>query len=110
MNLLFTPAGLLRNRKFWPLKEPANKTPPYKKLPPKMKEGPLDLVFWTRGMDCILAVCVTDTDAKSYCKHPLTKVLLEMQEKEKKRKYLENCLKQRRHFTPFIVSVDGLLG
>jgi hypothetical protein len=65
--------------------------------------------FWTRGTDCILDVRVTDMDAKSYCKQPPAKVI-ETQEKEKKRKYLENCLKQRRHFTPFVVSVDGLLG
>jgi hypothetical protein len=31
-------------------------------------------------------------------------------EKEKKKKYLEACLEQRRHFTPFVVSTDGLLG
>ena len=36
--------------------------------------------------------------------------VLEAHEKEKKRKYLEPCLKQRRHFTPFVVSADGLLG
>jgi hypothetical protein len=65
--------------------------------------------FWARGTDCILDVRVTDTDAKSYCKRPPAKVL-GTQEKEKKRKYLENCLQQRRHFTPFVVSVDGLLG
>jgi hypothetical protein len=41
---------------------------------------------------------------------PSSQVLLESQEREKKRKYLKNCLKQRRHFTPFVCSVDGLLG
>jgi hypothetical protein len=30
--------------------------------------------------------------------------------KLKKKKYLEACLEQRRHFTPFVCSVDGLLG
>jgi hypothetical protein len=30
-------------------------------------------------------------------------------EREKKKKYLEACLAQRRHFTPFVVSTDGLL-
>jgi hypothetical protein len=30
-------------------------------------------------------------------------------EKEKKKKYLEACLEQRRHFTPFVVSANGLL-
>ena len=36
--------------------------------------------------------------------------VLASQEKLKKRKYLRACLNQRRHFTPFVVSVDGLLG
>jgi hypothetical protein len=54
-------------------------------------------------------VHVTDTDAKSYIKRAPAKVL-ERQEKEKKCKYLEPCLENRRHFTPFVCSVDGLLG
>jgi hypothetical protein len=65
--------------------------------------------FWTAGTDCILDVRVTDTDSKSCCKRTPFKVL-ESQEKEKKRKYLGACLENRRHFTPFVLSVDGLLG
>jgi hypothetical protein len=30
--------------------------------------------------------------------------------KGKKKKYLEACLEQRRTFTPFVVSADGLIG
>ena len=33
-----------------------------------------------------------------------------MAEEEKKRKYLQACLEQRRHFAPFVVSADGMLG
>ena len=65
--------------------------------------------FWKAGTDCILDVRVTDTDSKSYCKRTPFKVL-ESQEKEKKRKYLWTCQENRRHFTPFVLSVDGLLG
>jgi hypothetical protein len=36
--------------------------------------------------------------------------VLETHEKEKKKKYLGPCLEQRRHFTPFVVSTDGLIG
>ena len=36
--------------------------------------------------------------------------VLQKHEREKKKKYLEACLDQRRHFTPFVVSTDGLLG
>ncbi len=33
-----------------------------------------------------------------------------MAEKRKKKKYLKSCTEQRRHFTPFAVSADGMLG
>ena len=66
--------------------------------------------FWKAGTDCILDVRVTDTDAKSCCKRTPFKVLVESQEREKKRKHLGPCLENRRHFTPFVLSVDGLLG
>jgi hypothetical protein len=36
--------------------------------------------------------------------------VLKSQEKEKKWKYLEACLEQRHHFTPFVVSTDGMMG
>ena len=49
--------------------------------------------FWARGTDCMLDVSVTDADAKSCCKRTPAKVL-ESQEKEKKKKYLEACLER----------------
>jgi hypothetical protein len=52
---------------------------------------------------------VTDTDAKAYCSRDPHKVLA-LQECKKKKKYLTACLKQRRHFTHFVVSTDGLIG
>jgi hypothetical protein len=36
--------------------------------------------------------------------------VLEGHEREKKKKFLEACLEQRRHFSPFVASMDGLLG
>ena len=51
----------------------------------------------------------TDTDAKSYQDRPPHKVLAS-QEQEKKKKYLQPLLDQNKHFSPFVVSVDGLLG
>ena len=38
------------------------------------------------------------------------KKYLQEAERAKKRMYLEACLQQRRHFSPFVDSVDGLLG
>lgn len=65
--------------------------------------------LWSRGVDCIIDVRVTDTDAKSYKDQDPSKVLAN-QEREKKRKYLNLLLDQHKHFTPFVVSVDGLIG
>jgi hypothetical protein len=52
---------------------------------------------------------VTDTDAKLYRSQDPHKVLAR-QEREKKKMYLQSCLEQRKHFTPFVVSTDGLIG
>jgi hypothetical protein len=50
-----------------------------------------------------------DTDAPIYqMKDPIK--VLEAAERLKKKKYLQPCLDQHRHFTPFIVSVDVLIG
>jgi hypothetical protein len=65
--------------------------------------------FWKRGHDCVVEVRVTDTDQPTHCKRDPDSVILS-QEMEKKKKYPEPCLEQRRHFTPFVVSIDGLLG
>ncbi len=51
----------------------------------------------------------TNTDAKTYqSKDPLK--VLASHEKNKTKKYLAPCLAQHHHFTPFVVSADGLLG
>jgi hypothetical protein len=60
--------------------------------------------LWERGTGCILGVRVTDTDAPTYQMNDPHKVL-EAAERLKKKKYLQPCLDQCRHFTPFIVSV-----
>ena len=65
--------------------------------------------LWTKGTDCILDVRMTDLDAKSNRSRSPDKVLA-AHEREKKKKYLGPCLEQRRHFSPFVVSTDGLLG
>jgi hypothetical protein len=65
--------------------------------------------LWARGTDCIIDVRITDVDAKSNRSKAPVKVLA-THEREKKKKYLEACLEQRRHFSPFVVSTDGLLG
>ena len=65
--------------------------------------------FWSRDTDCIVDVRICDVNQKSYLsKKPST--ILKNAEAEKKRKYLNPCLEQRRHFTPFVVSCEGMMG
>jgi hypothetical protein len=47
--------------------------------------------LWAHGTDCIIDVRVTDTDAKSNLSRDPAKVL-EQHEREKKKKYLKDCL------------------
>ena len=53
-------------------------------------------------------MCVVNTDAKYY-REKSPKKCLEEAEKSKKKTYLERCLRQRRHFSSFVASIDGLL-
>ena len=52
---------------------------------------------------------VVNTDAKSHSWKQPEKCLQEA-EREKKQMYLEACLQQRRHFSPFVASVYWLMG
>ena len=52
---------------------------------------------------------MSNLDSKTYRKRDNAKALAD-QEREKKRKYLRVLEEQRRHFTPFVVSCDGMLG
>ncbi|CAB9509589.1 expressed unknown protein [Seminavis robusta] len=65
--------------------------------------------LWQRGTDGIIDVRVINLDAASHCRKDPDKVLCNG-ERDKKSKYLDVCLSQRRHFSPFVVSADGLLG
>jgi hypothetical protein len=76
----------------------------------KFSQTRVRLKPWARGTDCIIDVRVTDSDAKSNLSKDPAKVLESSHEKEKKRKYLASCIAQRRYFTPFVISTDGLLG
>jgi hypothetical protein len=52
---------------------------------------------------------ITDVDAKSNRSEDSDKVLA-AHEHKKKKKCLRACLKQCRHFSPFVVFAEGLLG
>jgi hypothetical protein len=74
-------------------------------------EGRGDLLIrnlWKHQTDCILDVHITNLGAPSNI-HRKPEAVILSQEREKK-KYLQACLDQRRHFSPFVVSCDGVLG
>ena len=75
----------------------------------EMKGDLLTIYLWTQGKDIIHDMNAVNTDATSY--HSKTPEKCQGKtEKEKKKKYLDACLKQPRKFTPFVSSVIGLLG
>ena len=65
--------------------------------------------LWQNGTDSVHDMHVVNTNAKSHTAKTPEKCLHEA-ERGEKRMYLEACLQQRRHFSPFVASVDGLLG
>ena len=62
-----------------------------------------------RGTEIIHGMNAMKTDTLSHHKKSPYKFLLTA-EKEKIRNYLEDFLQNRRHLSPCIISVDGLLG
>ena len=60
-------------------------------------------------MDSIVDIRITYLEANSRRNSTVEKIL-EKQEKEKKKKYLQPCLERRRHFTPFVTTTDRLMG
>eukprot|EP00957_Ditylum_brightwellii_P174436 13281116-Ditylum_brightwellii.AAC.1 len=52
---------------------------------------------------------VTISDAKSYKNWTIEKHLV-AQEKDKEKKYLTTCQENRKNFTPFVVTCDGVFG
>jgi hypothetical protein len=78
-------------------------------VPPELRGDVAVRGFWSRGTTAVFDIRITDTDASAYWGQATDKILLK-HEKEKKTRYLQACLDQRRHFTPLVFSVDGVLG
>jgi hypothetical protein len=66
--------------------------------------------IWEQQTHCVVDVRIANVDLGPYLTSTPEKVLLCLQETEKKKKYLQACLDQRRNFTPFVSSTDGLMG
>jgi len=72
------------------------------------------VIYWfaALGRDRLILLLmfeVANLDSESYKNLPPKKAL-ERQKKEKKKKNCKPCENQRRHFTPFVVSTDGMYG
>ena len=74
-----------------------------------LKGYPLIIDLWMQGTDRIHDMRVVNTYVASY-QFITPEKCLETSEKENKKKYLDACLKHCPNFTPFVASVDGLLG
>ena len=61
---------------------------------------------WQPQVEALFDVCVIDTDAPSHCH---SNAILESSSQEKKRMYKKAVEDRRGTFTPFVLSVDGLL-
>ena len=64
--------------------------------------------LWETGSGCVLDICISDTDARSYA-DKTSKRVLEDHAKRKKSKYLQQWLDRRRSFAPLVYSVDNVL-
>ena len=91
----------------------SNKTKPSEHpVAPEVTEQKGDLLIWDlwqQGTYSVHKMRVVNTDTLTYQLKAPEKCLYEA-EKGKKNMYLEACLQQRRHFSPFAASVDRLLG
>ena len=79
--------------------------------PPEVTEQKGDLLFrylLQQGTDSVHNMRVVNTDALTYRTKDPVKCLHEVEWGENKM-YLEACLQQRWHFSPFVASADGLL-
>ena len=65
--------------------------------------------FWERSTDCIIDVRICDVHQPSHANRKPASIL-KSSENDKKKKCLQPCMEQRRHFTPFVVSCEGLMG
>ena len=83
--------------------------PPPPRRPPDLRGDISAHGFWCRGTDCIFDVAVCDTDCRSYAGVEPEDVLAR-REAFKRGKYRLACAEQRRHFTPLVYSVDGMVG
>ena len=65
--------------------------------------------LWDRQVDAIIDVNLGDADTDTYNYKPIT-ALLSRWEDINKYKHGNHCLDQQKHFSPFVLSADKMLG
>ena len=65
-------------------------------------------VLWYRQIDVINDVKIGDSDADTYNYDPMTSILTRW-ENIKKDKHCKHCHDQRKHFSSFVLLVEGML-
>ena len=65
--------------------------------------------LWERKTDAIINVKFVDSDADTCMFEPMV-TFLAWWEKKKKDNHCKHCHEQQKHFSPFFLSVDGMLG
>ena len=63
---------------------------------------------WQQQSEALLNICVINTDTQSYDQRAVNAILARA-EREKKRKYSQATQERHASFSPFVLSVDGLL-
>ena len=64
--------------------------------------------LWYRQVDAIIDVKLGDSDVDTYKYYPMTALLVRW-ETIKNNNHDEHCHNQRKIFSPFVLSVDGML-
>ena len=65
--------------------------------------------LWDRQVDAIIDIKLGDVDVDTYKYEPMTSILVRW-ENIKKDKHSKHCHDQRKHFSSFVLSVDGMIG
>ena len=65
--------------------------------------------LWDRQSDTIIYVKLGDADTNPYKYEPMVEILA-WWENINKYKHSDNCHYQRKHFSPFVIYVYGMLG
>jgi hypothetical protein len=65
--------------------------------------------FYSQGRGAFFDIRMLDHNQASYCKKPIASVIAN-HEREKRRKYAREAAEQRKDFSPFVVTRDGIIG